>query len=84
MDKILFKNIKGLVQAGENIPNIKKGAEMKELPIIENAYLLLENGIVKEYGAMSKLDKNINNTATSIIDSTGRFVFSLFLRFSYA
>ncbi|MAO32939.1 MAG: imidazolonepropionase [Crocinitomicaceae bacterium] len=78
MDKILFKNIKGLVQAGENIPNIKKGAEMKELPIIENAYLLLENGIVKEYGAMSKLDKNINNTATSIIDSTGRFVFPCF------
>ena len=78
MDKILFKNIKGLVQAGENIPNIKKGAEMKELPIIENAYLLIENGIVKEYGAMSKLDKNINKTATSIIDSTGRFVFPCF------
>ncbi len=78
MDKILLKNIKGLVQAGENIPNIKKGAEMKELPIIDNAYLLIENGIVKEYGAMSKLNKNTSNSATNIIDSTGRFVFPCF------
>ena len=78
MDKILFKNIKGLVQAGENIPNIKKGSEMKELPIIKDAYLFIENGIVTEYGEMNQLNQNKAKTATNIIDSSGRFVLPCF------
>lgn len=78
MDKILFKNIKGLVQAGENIPNIKKGSEMKELPIIMDAYLFIENGIVTEYGEMNQLNQNKAKTATNIIDSSGRFVLPCF------
>ena len=39
MQKILIKNIKGLVQAGEEIPLIRKGKDMQELPIIKNAFL---------------------------------------------
>jgi len=78
LDKILFKNIKGLVQAGENIPNIKKGSEMKELPIIKDAYLFIENGIVTEYGEMNQLNQNKAKTATNIIDSSGRFVLPCF------
>ena len=78
MDKIFFKNIKGLVQAGENIPNIKKGSEMKELPIIMDAYLFIENGIVTEYGKMEQLNQNKVKTATNIIDSNGRFVLPCF------
>ena len=78
MDKILFKNIKGLVQAGENIPNIKKGSEMNELPIIMDAYLFIENGIVTEYGEMHQLNQNKVKTATNIIDSNGRFVLPCF------
>ena len=52
MKKILIKNIKGLVQVGENIPSVLKGAEMKVLPIIENAFLALEDGMVVAYGSM--------------------------------
>jgi hypothetical protein len=37
MSKILIKNIKGLVQVGEDLPNVRKGKEMQTLPILENA-----------------------------------------------
>ncbi|MFT6245524.1 MAG: imidazolonepropionase, partial [Crocinitomicaceae bacterium] len=46
MSKILIKNIKGLVQYGENLPSVRKGKEMKELPILENAFLALEDGVI--------------------------------------
>ena len=39
MGKILIKNIKGLVQFGENLPKVRKGVEIKELPVLENAFL---------------------------------------------
>ena len=49
MSKILIKNIKGLVQAGEQIPSVRKGAEMKQLDVIEEAFLALEDGEVIAY-----------------------------------
>ena len=52
MSKILIKNIKGLVQCGEDIPNLKRGKEMKELPILENAFLAIEDGVIVAYGKM--------------------------------
>ena len=50
MNKILIKNIKGLVQVGEDLPKFRKGIEMKDLPIIENAFLAMEDGIIVAYG----------------------------------
>jgi len=41
MGKILIKNIKGLVQYGEDLPQLRKGKEMQQLPILENAFLAL-------------------------------------------
>ena len=52
MQKILIKNIKGLVQAGEEIPLIRKGKDMQELPIVKNAFLYLEDNEVIAYGKM--------------------------------
>ena len=46
MSKILIKNIKGLVQVGEDLPNIRMGKDMQTLPILENAFLALEDGEV--------------------------------------
>ena len=50
MTKILIKNIKGLVQAGENLPSVLKGKQMSSLPILESAFLALEDGEVIDYG----------------------------------
>lgn len=78
MSKILIKNIKGLVQAGENIPNIRKGAEMQELPIIENAFLAIEDGIIVEYGAMEEWGGIVDWRGIEIIDAEGKYVLPAF------
>lgn len=78
MSKILIKNIKGLVQAGENIPNIRKGAEMQELPIIENAFLAIEDGIIVEYGAMEEWGGIVDWRGIEIIDAEGKYVLPTF------
>lgn len=74
MSKILIKNIKGLVQAGENIPNIIVGQAMKELPVIENAFLALEDGVVVAYGAMEDWGGIVDWRDLEIIDADGKYV----------
>ena len=78
MKKILIKNIKGLVQVGENIPSVLKGAEMKVLPIIENAFLALEDGMVVAYGSMEDWGGIDDWRDLEIIDADGRFVLPAF------
>lgn len=78
MGKILIKNIKGLVQAGENIPNVRKGAGMKELPIIENAFLAIEDGIIVEYGSMEEWGGIVDWRGIEIIDAEGKYVLPAF------
>ena len=78
MQKILIKNIKGLVQAGENIPAIRKGKEMQELPIIENAFLRLEDSEVSAYGKMENWEGISDWSDIEIIDAEGCFVLPAF------
>jgi imidazolonepropionase len=78
MGKILIKNIKGLVQAGENFPVMKQGKEMAELPIIENAFLALEDGVIVEYGAMEEWGGIADWRGLEIIDAEGKFVLPAF------
>ncbi len=51
---LLLTNIKQLcnVERGTKYkPNVR-GAEMKDLPVIENAWLFIEDGIIKDFGDM--------------------------------
>ncbi|MGH2644779.1 MAG: imidazolonepropionase, partial [Chitinophagaceae bacterium] len=52
--RILIKNIKQLVQVEEEAPVFwKRGKEpMQALPLIENAFLLVENGLIADFGTM--------------------------------
>lgn len=69
--KILIINIKELIQVRENGILKVSGAEMKELPTIKNAYLLIENNIISDYGEM----KNCPTISVdSTIDATGKMV----------
>lgn len=77
--KILIKNIKGLVQAGEKIPSILKGKEMKSLPIIEDAFLALENNEVVAYGKMADWEGVTDWTNLEVIDATGKYVMPAFI-----
>jgi imidazolonepropionase len=69
--KTLFLNIKQLLQVRE--PNVDKvsGVQMKELPSIENAYLLVEDDVISDYGSMSSL---LQIDANETIDASGKIV----------
>jgi imidazolonepropionase len=78
MGKRLIKNIKALVQVGENLPIVRKGAEMKELPIIEDAFLAQENGVIVEYGSMAEWGGINDWRDVEIIDAEGKYVLPAF------
>jgi len=53
----LIKNIKELLQVRET-PILKvSGAEMNELPLLKNAYVLIENDSIKAFGTMENYPK---------------------------
>lgn len=68
---ILIKNIKGLVQVREATPSFLKGKEMQDLPMLSDAFLYIENDVIKDYGAMNAC--TVQN-ADEIIDADGRYV----------
>lgn len=74
MSKILIKNIKGLVQCGENLPKLRRGEEMKELPIIENAFLAIEDGVIVAYGPMEDWGGITDWRDLQVIDAEGKYV----------
>ena len=68
----LITNIKQLVGVRKE-NQLLHGKELAHLPVIENAYLLIEEGLIADYGPMkelqtSKLKPRVN------IDATGQFV----------
>lgn len=73
--KLLIKNIKQLVQVRENAPIKVSGVDMKILPIIENAWLAIEDGLIVEYGEMSTFPGITDWSNLEIIDASGKLVF---------
>ena len=68
---MLITNIKTLVGVDEDFCKIKKGAAMKILPTIDNAWLLMEKGKIIDFGKM----ENCPERNDEIIDATGKMVF---------
>ena len=69
--KVLIINIKELIQV-RDIGILKvSGKEMNELPTIKNAYLLIEDDLIADYGEMKNCPSiNVDST----IDSKGKMV----------
>ena len=78
MSKIIIKNIQGLVQAGENISLLLRGVDMASLPIIEDAYLALENNVVIDYGKMDDWQGITDWRGVEVVDAEGAYVFPAF------
>ncbi len=53
--KLLFKNIKQLLQIRDSGTISLKGKEMKELPKLDNAWLLVEDGKIADFGKMEEI-----------------------------
>ena len=67
---VLFKNIKELVQVREITVDFLSGKEMNILPTIKNAFLLVENGLISNFGVM----ENCPKTELKIIDASGKMI----------
>jgi len=69
--RTLIKNIKELLQVRE--PGIKKvsGGDMKVLPTISSAYLIIENERILDFGSMGDLQEIITDKT---IDASGKIV----------
>ncbi len=70
MTTLIF-NIKALLQIRNSNVIKVSGKEMKQLPTLENAYVLIENTTIKDYGSMQDLN-GIN--ADKTIDANGKMV----------
>ena len=68
----LISNIKQLVNVREE-SSLLRGKEMSALPCIENAYLIIEDGIIAEYGGINNF-KHQNSNFKQTIDATGQFI----------
>jgi imidazolonepropionase len=68
----LITNIKQLVnvRAGSKL---LRGKELAELPCLENSYLIVEDGIIAEYGSMSAFKSQSLNFKQTI-DASGQFI----------
>ena len=53
----LFKNIKELIQVRTESVSFLSGKEMSELPTIKNAFLVVENGLIADFGSMDNCQK---------------------------
>lgn len=71
---MLITNIKALVGIHPKEKLFLRGSELNQLPILENAWLLLENGLIKDFGLMSEMPSQISNLKSQI-SAEGRFVF---------
>jgi imidazolonepropionase len=69
--KTLFINIKELLQVRENHIDKVSGSEMAILPKIDNAYLVIENNIISDFGPMEKCPILPN---AEIIDASGQVI----------
>ena len=68
----LITNIKQLVNVREEV-KLLRGKELAELPCIENAYLLIEDGVIAQFGEMQSIHHSpFTNYHT--IDASGQFV----------
>lgn len=68
--QLLIKNIKELLQIRESNISKVSGTEMAELPSIKNAFLLIENDVIADFGSMEDCPEQADQT----IDATGQFI----------
>lgn len=70
--RIEIINIKKLVNTRDE-NKLLRGKEIADLPCVEDAYLLIEDGIITDFGSMKEIPAEREKSAFSI-DATGQFI----------
>ena len=71
---MLITNIKGLVGLHPKSKLMLRGNEMDNLHVLENAWLLIEDDLIKDFGDMESIPAHILNLPSQI-SAEGRYVF---------
>lgn len=79
MSRILIKNIRQLVQVRENAPERVAGSAMSELPILEDAWLAIDQGIIADYGSMDDFPGITDWNELEVIDAEQGLVMPTFV-----
>ena len=69
--KTIFKNIKELIQVRPVGLRYVAGKDMAELPTIKQAYLIIEDGLISEFGPMSECPID---ASAEVVDVTGQMI----------
>jgi imidazolonepropionase len=69
----LFINISQLINVRQTNEQLR-GAALAELPIMEDAYLLVEDGLIADYGYMYELEIKIPHLPKNVQDVSGQMI----------
>lgn len=73
--KLLLQNIKQLVQVENDPVALVSGKSMAELPMIPDAFLLIHNELIEDFGHMSEMSRiSLEDDVVTEIDCKGRHV----------
>ena len=72
MSSLLITEIKALIGTHAADVKLLRGNSMSDLPILENSWLLIENGLIKDFGSMDSLSEFGPDIPT--ISAKGQFV----------
>jgi len=72
--KTILINIKKLCQIRPNTMEFVKGQSMADLPCIDNAFLLIENGKIADFGSMDNIHGWDISGVAEVIDAEGKMV----------
>ena len=78
---LLIKNIASLVQTESKPAKKICGADMSVIKSISNAWILIRDGYIRDFGEMTEINNNHidpDNSARSVIDASGKYVFPSF------
>jgi imidazolonepropionase len=73
MSSLLIQHIKQLVNIREQ-SQLLRGPDLANLPVTEDAFVLIEDGIIAAYGHMYELELKVPQLPQRIIDADGQFV----------
>ncbi|MCY1504411.1 Imidazolonepropionase [compost metagenome] len=71
---MLITHIKGLVGVHPKEKTCLRGRDLAELPVLENAWVLIEKGIISQFGKMDALPDELSASFPSF-SAEGRYVF---------
>jgi imidazolonepropionase len=74
-NRLLLKNIRQLLQVWEQSPGRVSGKDMQVLPILEDAWLAIEDGVIADYGRMEEFPGITDWSGLEVMDCEDRLVF---------